>query len=143
MATTGNHFDSAKCLNIKGFKDYMNRLRTIDNTIITNLNAAIQTSTQKEVTYYITNCKSFHEQLMDAYKSRDHVINTCLSEANGKISELKELFDHDDSNTTVQKELNRHKTRYSLIQNELAVEQRAQERSLNALQEKCRRYVDF
>lgn len=143
MATTGNNFDSAKCLNIKGFKDYMNRLRTIDNTIITNLNAAIQTSTQKEVTYYITNCKSFHEQLMDAYKSRDHVINTCLAEATGKISELKELSDHDDSNTTVQKELNRHKTRYSLIQNELAVEQRAQERSLNALQEKCRRYVDF
>lgn len=143
MATTGDNFDSGKCLNIKGFKDYMNRLRTIDNTIITNLNAKIQTSTQKEVTYYITNCKGFHEQLLEAYKSRDNVINTCLTEAAGKISELKELFDADDSNTTVQKELNRHKTRHSLIQNELAVEQRAQERSLNALQEKCRRYVDF
>lgn len=143
MATTGNNFDSAKCLNIKGFKDYMNRLRTIDNVIITNLNANIQTSTPKEVTYYITNCQNFHKQLLDAYKSRDHIINTCLSEASAKISELKELSDTDDTNATVQKELNRHKTRHSLISNELAVEQRAQERSLNALQEKCRRYVDF
>lgn len=137
-------FDSVTCLDIIGFQDYLKRLRTVDDSIILNLNTTVLTSSsQKDDINNIANCNSLHNQLKEAYQSRDKVINICLADASSKVAELKKAKDVNESDLKVQKELKRHQSRLRMIEKELTVEQIIQDRSLKALQERCRRYVNF
>lgn len=143
-STQEEKFNPAACQDIIGFQDFLKRLRTVDDTIILNLNTAISTSTsQKDVERNTANCQRFHDQLKEAYANRDTVIHTCLADAEAKVVELKEARKQNDSDLSVQKELRRQQTRQRMIQKEITVEQIIQDRSLKALQERCRRYVNF
>lgn len=137
-------FDSTTCLDIIGFQDYLKRLRTVDDTIILNLNSTVTTSsTAKETEKNTSNCLLFRNQLNEAYNDRDQVIDVCLAEARAKVSQLKELKAQNESDLNVQKELKRHQTRLRMIEKELTVEQIIRDRSLKALQERCRRFVNL
>lgn len=137
-------FTPAVCQDIIGFQDLLKRLRTIDDSIIINLNTAISTSSfQKDIDQNIANCRRFHDQLKDAYVSRDQCITSCLADAEAKVAELKKAKQENESDTNVQKLLKREQTRQRMIQKEIIVEQIIQDRSLKALQERCRRYGNF
>lgn len=136
-------FDSATCQDIIGFQDYLRRLRTVDDTIILNLNTTVVTSLPDKDEQNTKSCNSLHDQLKKAYESRDKVIHVCLSEASAKVSQLKEAKQQNESDMNVQKEFKRHQTRLRMIEKELTVEQIIQDRSLKALQERCRRFVNF
>lgn len=140
----GEKFSSVTCQDIIGFQEYLKRLRSIDDSIILNINTTILTSSsQKEDLQNIKNCNNFHDKLKEAYESRDKAIQVCLTDATAKVSELKEAKSQNESDLNVLKELKRHQTRLRMIQKEITVEQIIQDRSLKALQERCRRYVSF
>lgn len=136
--------DPAICNDIIGFQEYLKKLRTVDDSIILNLNTTILTSSfQKDIEQNINNCKRFHEQLKDAYQARDKLIHVCLQDAEAKVKQLKVSKEQNDSDTNVQRDLRREQTRMRMIQKELTVEQIIQDRSLKALQERCRPYSTF
>jgi len=138
------NFSSSACQDIIGFQEYLKRLRTVDDTIVLNLNSTVATSSlQRNDEQNIASCKDFHNQLKRAYDSRDKLINVCLAEADARVSALKEAKNQNESDMNVQKELRRHQNRLRMIQKEVTVEQIIQERSLKALQERCRRYLSF
>ena len=137
-------FSDSICLDSTGLQDYLKRLRTVDDSIILNLNTTVLTSSfQRDIDQNIKNCNQFHKQLKDAYTIRDNVIQTCLGLADAKLAQLAEAKQADESNLNVQKEFKRQKTVQRMIQKEISVEQIIQDRSLKALQERCRRYVNF
>lgn len=137
-------FNTARCFDILAFEEYLKSLRSIDDSIITNLNSTVLTSSfQQNDVENATKCTSLHNQLLGAYESRDKIINTCLAEARTRVSQLKETRDNNDSDLKVKKELKSHQTRLRMIEKELGIEQIIQNRSLKALQERCRRYVNF
>lgn len=142
MATSSNEkFDSLTCLDIIGFQDYLKRLRSVDDSIILNLNTTVVSSADDSKN--IANCKRFHDQLTGGYASRDKAVHVCLDEAKAKVAQLKEAKQQNESDINVQKELKRHQTRLRMIEKELTVEQIIQDRSLKALHERCRRYGNF
>lgn len=136
-------FDSNTCLDIIGFQDYLKRLRVVDDTIILNLNGVLASTAQNHEEQNISNCNNFHSQLKQAYESRDKAIHVCLAEANDKVAQLKMACDKHDSDFNLLREFKRHQARLRMIQKELTVESIIQDRSLKALQERCRRYVNF
>lgn len=137
-------FNPAACQDIICFQDYLKRLRTVDDSIILNLNTTLTTSsTPKDIATNTANCQRFHNQLKEAYESRDKVIQICLAEAEAKVIQLKEAKKLADSDLKVQKELRRQQTIQRMMQKEITVEQIIQDRSLKALQERCRRYVNY
>lgn len=137
-------FSLATCLDISGFEDYLKRLRTVDDSIILKLNTTILTSSfQKDIEQNISNCKRFHEELREAYANRDQCINTCLADASRRVAELKAAKEKNLSDSNVQKELRREQTKKNMLQREIIVEEIIQDRSLKALQERCRRYGNF
>lgn len=139
--STPASFNLAQCQDIIGFQEYLKRLRTVDDSIILNLNTTILTSSfQKDIEQNISNCKRFHDQLKDAYEARDKMIQSCLADADAKVAQYKEARKQNDSDLAVQKELRRQQTRQRMIQKEVTVEQIIQDRSLKALQERCRPY---
>lgn len=146
MAKTSSDekFNPTICHNIQGFQEYLKRLRTVDDSIILNLNTTILTSSfQKDIEQNISNCTRFHNQLKEAYETRNKLIQSCLSDADTKLNALKETKKQNESDIRVQKELRREQTRQRMIQKELTVEEIIQDRSLKALQERCRQYVNF
>lgn len=144
MSSTEVKFTPAVCQDIGNFQDYLKRLRTVDDSIILKLNTTIlTTSFQKDIEQNITNCKQFHDQLAEAYKRRDNCIQTCLAEAEAQVRNLKEAKRQNESDTNVQKQLRREQTKQRLLQKEMIVEEIIQDRSMKALQERCRRYVSF
>lgn len=137
-------FSSAACQDIIGFQELLKRLRTVDDSIILKLNSIIPTtSSQKDIEQNVANCQRFHDELKQAYASRDKCITTCLADAEAKVAKLKELKLKNESDTDVQRSLRREQNRQRMIQKELTVEQIIQDRSLKALQERCRRFGNF
>lgn len=137
-------FNIARCRDIIGLQEYLKRLRTIDDNIISTLNSTILTSSfQKDIDQNIKNCKIFHDQLNKAYEDRDKVIQSCLADADAKLKEIGEAKNQNESDMNVQKEFKRQQTRQRMIRNELMVEQIIRDRSLKALQERCRPYGNF
>lgn len=141
MANSGPpKFNPDTCLDILGFQDYLKSLRTVDDSIIFNLNTTV-TSSEKDAQQNTTNCNRFHEQLKEAYESRNKVINICLGQAEAKVADLKAK--QSDSDYANLRDLKRHQNSYRCLQKELTIEQIIQDRSLKALHERCRRYVNF
>lgn len=137
-------FDINQCFDIIGFQDYLKRLRTVDDSIILNLNTKVTTtSTAQDELKNIANCKDFHRQIDEAHEVRHNSINKCLAAAEAKVSQLKEAKKQNESDINVQKELKRYQSRLRMLQNEITVEQIIQNRSIKALQERCRRYVNL
>lgn len=137
-------FTSTLCHDIIGFQDYLKRLRTVDDSIILNLNTTILTSSfQKDVEQNTANCQRFHDQLRLAYQARDKCIQTCLADAEAKVVSLKKAKEANQSDANVQKELRREQTKKRMMEKEIIVEEIIQDRSLKALQERCRRYGNF
>lgn len=137
-------FSPSLCQDIIGFQDYLKRLRTVDDSIILNLNTRILTSSSKQDELQNTeNCKRFHDQLIEAYQSRDRCIKACLADAESKLTELKKAREANGSDLDVQKHLRREQTKMRMMQKETVVEEIIQDRSLKALQERCRRYINF
>lgn len=137
-------FNPTLCQDIIGFQDHLKRLRTVDDSIILNLNTRIVTSSSHQDNLQnIENCKRFHEQLLEAYKTRDKCIQDCIADAESKLAELKKARDANNSDLEVQKHLRREQTKLRMMQKETVVEEIIQDRSLKALQERCRRYINF
>lgn len=140
----GDKFNPASCQDIIGLQEHLKRLRSVDDSIILNLNTTVlTTSFQKDIEQNIKNCKALHEQLNQAYESRNKIINICLADADAKVAQLIEAKQQNYSDLTVQKELKRQQTKQRMIRKEVTVEEIIQDRSLKALQERCRRYVSF
>jgi len=136
---TSSNFNIAQCQDILGFQEYLKRLRTVDDSIILNLNTTILTSSfQKDIEQNVSNCNRFHQQLKEAYEERDRLIQACLSDAEAKVAELKAASNQSEPDLAIQKELRRQQTRQRMIQKEVTVEQIIQDRSMKALQERCR-----
>lgn len=136
-----NKFDPITCLDIIGFQDYLKRLRRVDDTIISNLNSTLDINDNDGVN--ISKCKLFNGQLLKAYEDRDHAIHICFDNAKAKVDQLKEAKQKNESDLGIQEELKRHQTRLRKIEKELSFEPIIQDRSLKALHDRCRRYVNF
>lgn len=134
-------YDANICLDVSNFRDYIQRLRKIDDTIINNLNAAVSNLEKASQQQNVQNCTSFNQQLEDAYHKRDRLINFCVASAQAKVDELREAKDKNDSDESVHKEFKRHQNRLRSLRSELMVEESIRQRSLKALHEKCRRYI--
>lgn len=144
VTVTNVKTDLSVCLDIIGFQDYLKRLRLVDDSIILSLNSTVTTcSNPKDEESNISNCKRLHEQLKQAYESRDQIIHACLNLAEGKVSQFKEANEGAAGDANSIKEFKRNQTRLRMMQKELTVEQIIQDRSMKALQERCRRYVSF
>lgn len=141
MAANPNKFDPITCLDIIGFQDYLKRLRRVDDSIISNLNSTVDINDKDGVN--ISKCKSFNDQLLKAYEGRDHAIHICLDNAKAKVDQLREAKQKNESDLGLHEELKRHQTRLRKIEKELSFEQIIQDRSLKALHDRCRRYVNF
>lgn len=142
MATAQKTNNDLKvCQDIIGLQEHLKQLRSVDDSIILNLNTTILTSSfQKDIEQNVNNCKKFHEQLKEAYASRDKLIHGCLADAEAKVQILKAQVG-EPLDLNIQRELRREQTRMRMMQKEITVEQIIQDRSLKALQERCRTYL--
>lgn len=145
MANTVNEkFDLSSCQDIQAFKDYLRRLRSIDDLIVNKLNATVlPTSLQKDKQQNVDHCINFNKQLQEAYESREKVIQDCLTDAEERVVSLKKAKDESQSDSNVQKELKRYQTNLKMLQKEVSSEKIIRDRSLKALHEKCMRYINL
>lgn len=145
MANTAtDKFDISTCQDISALKDYLKRLRSVDDLIVNKLNATIlTTSFQKDEQQNVNNCINFNKQLQEAYASREKVIHTCLTDAEERVAGLKKAREANESDSGVQKEFKRQQTNLKILQKETSNETIIKDRSLKALHEKCMRYINL
>lgn len=140
--SSNNSFDKVTCQDPTAFKEYIKRLRTVDDTIIFNLNTELCTpQSQSDVDRNKEHCKEFRDQLNKAYETRNKVFEICLAESEAKLKVAKSAQQQNESDLALLKEFKRAQTEHRMMQKESTYEQAIQDRSLQVLRERCRRYM--
>jgi len=129
------------CGDILQFQEQLKRMRDLDDKVIYALNnslptASIQTRTAANPE---VNCKGLYDSLRTSYFQREKMIQECITYTAEEISRLKQQRD-ESSDVQVEKKFKSEQRKLRVLKTEQTVEEIVKERTLKALNERCRQF---
>ncbi|KAJ8413169.1 hypothetical protein AAFF_G00091650 [Aldrovandia affinis] len=135
MAAPG---ETLNCEDFSMFQEVLKVMRTIDDRIVHSLNTTVPTTSFKGKVDATQTCKELYESLMEAHRSRERAIKTCIAQTSGMVGQLRQERARDTDNLALIKQLRKEQTKLKLMQSELNVEEVVNDRSLKVFSERCR-----
>ncbi|XP_062841862.1 protein MIX23 [Trichomycterus rosablanca] len=135
MAAPG---ETLNCEDFSMFQEVLKAMRTIDDRIVHALNTTVPTASFSGKVDATQTCKKLYESLMEAHRSRDKAIKTCILETSEVVGRLRKERVKDNDDLSVIKQLRKEQTKLKLMQSELNVEEVVNDRSLKVFNERCR-----
>ncbi|KAF5903625.1 coiled-coil domain-containing protein 58 [Clarias magur] len=121
-----------------GLEEVLKAMRTVDDRIVHALNTTVPTVSFSGKVDATQTCKDLYESLMEAHRSRDKAIKTCIVSTSEAVGRLREARAKDSDNLSIIRQLRKEQNKLKLMQSELNVEEVIKDRSLKVFNERCR-----
>lgn len=113
-------------------------MRTIDDRIISALNASLPTQSFRGNVDTAKVCKRFYDQLQLSYEQRAKSITRCLEIVNNDVETLRQKKSDSPDDIDIIKTLRKEQTKFRLLQQEMGIEEVVKDRTLKVFYERCR-----
>ncbi|ESO11256.1 hypothetical protein HELRODRAFT_183359 [Helobdella robusta] len=118
----------------------LKNLRLIDDRVVSKLNCSLVTDSFQNKVDPKNACKEFYNELLEAHRSRDQLIKSCVKDVSSKVHHLQNLKSKNggDIDSKILPVLRKEQKLLRQMQQELNIEEIIQDQSLKIFKERCR-----